>query len=85
MPERKPAPRLTSAAFTSADRLMKEDRHKSENERRLEQWTDALVRERKLDPGWKEDRDAAITARWIGDRNATPPAEKAKKGTSKKA
>jgi hypothetical protein len=44
-----------------------------------------MVRERKLDPGWKEDRDAAVTVRWIGDRNAAPPAEKAKKSTGKKA
>jgi hypothetical protein len=85
MPERKPAPRLTAAAFTSADRLMKEDRHKSENERRLERWADALVRERKLDPEWKDDRDAGVTVRWIGDRNAAPPAEKTKKSASKKS
>jgi hypothetical protein len=85
MPERKPAPRLTASAFTSADRLLKEDRQKSDNERRLERWADVMVRERKLDPGWKEDRDAAVTVRWIGDRNAAPPAEKAKKSTGKKA
>jgi hypothetical protein len=84
MPERKPAPRPTASAFTSADRLMKEDRQKSENERRLEQWAAALVRERKLDPEWKEDRDAGVTVRWIGDRNAAPPAEKAKKRAGKK-
>jgi hypothetical protein len=85
MPEKKPAPRLTASAFTSADRLRKEDRQKSENERRLEHWADMMVRDRKLDPGWKEDRDAAITVRWIGDRNAAPPAEKAKKSAGKKA
>ena len=85
MPEKKPAPRPAASAFMTADRLMKEDRQKGENERRLERWADALVRERKLDPGWKEDRDAAITARWIGDRNAAPPAEKAKKSAGKKA
>jgi len=64
---------------------MKEDRQKSENERRLERWAHAMVRERKLDPSWKEDRDAAVTVRWIGDRNAAPPPEKAKKSTGKKA
>jgi hypothetical protein len=84
MPERKPAPKLTASAFTTADRLMKDDRRKTENERRLEQWADAMVREHKLDPAWKEDREAAVTVRWIGDRNAAPPAEKAKKTTSKK-
>jgi hypothetical protein len=84
MPERKPAPRLAASAFTSADRLLKEDRQMSENERRLARWAEAMVRERKLDPDWKEDRDAAVTARWISDRNAAPPAEKPKKGASKK-
>jgi hypothetical protein len=79
MPEKKPEPRPSVSAFMTADRLMKEDRQKSENERRLERWADMMVRERKLDPSWKEDRDAAVTVRWIGDRNATPPAEKAKK------
>jgi hypothetical protein len=85
MPERKPAPRTAASAFTSADRIFKEDRQKTENERRLEHWAEALVRERKLDPDWKEDRDAAVTARWISDRNAAAPPEKAKKSTSKKA
>lgn len=68
----------------TADRLMKEDRQKSENERRLARWADMMVRERKLDPSWKEDRDAAITARWIADRNAAPPPERAKKTAGKK-
>jgi len=85
MPERKPAPKLTASAFTTADRLMKDDRKKSENERRLAHWAEAMVLERKLDPAWKEDRDAAVTVRWIGDRNAAPPAEKAKKSAGKKA
>ncbi len=85
MPERKPAPRLAASAFTSADRLLKEDRQMSENERRLARWAETMVRERKLDPDWKEDRDAAVTARWISDRNAAAPPEKAKKSASKKA
>jgi hypothetical protein len=76
---------LTASAFTTADRLMKDDRKKSENERRLAHWAEAMVRERKLDPAWKEDRDAAVTVRWIGDRNAAPPAEKVKKSAGKKA
>ena len=84
MPPRKPAPKDVSSPFTSADRLMKEDRVKSENARRLERWADAMVRERKLDPAWKDDRDAAVTVRWIGDRNATPP-EKIKKVPGRKA
>lgn len=57
----------------------------SENERRLARWAETMVRERKLDPDWKEDRDAAITARWISDRNAAAPPEKAKKSAGKKA
>ncbi len=76
---------MTASAFMTADKLLKEDRQKSENERRLERWADVMVRERKLDPGWKEDRDAAVTVRWIGDRNAPAPAEKAKKSAGKKA
>jgi hypothetical protein len=84
MPERKPAPRGAASPFTSADRLMKEDRSKSENERRLERWAEAMVRERRLDPSWKDDRDAAVTVRWIGDRNATPPPDKVKKSPGKK-
>ncbi len=84
MPERKPAPRLTASAFTSADRLLKEDRQMSENERRLARWAETMVRERNLDPDWKEDRDTAITARWISDRNAAAPAYKAKKSAGKK-
>ncbi len=64
----------------TADRLMKTDRQKSENERRLEQWADTMIRERKLDPAWKDDRDAAITAKWIADRNAAaPPARQGSK------
>jgi hypothetical protein len=68
----------------TADKLFKDDRQKSENEKRLERWADMMVRDRKLDPSWKEDRDAAVTVRWIGDRNAPAPAEKAKKATGKK-
>ncbi len=84
MPERKPAPRPAASAFMTADRLLKDDRQKSENERRLEKWADAMVRERKLDPSWKDDHDAAITVRWIADRTAAPPAEKVKKTAGKK-
>jgi len=85
MPARKPAPKDLPSPFMTADRLMKDDRQKSENGRRLERWADAMVRERKLDPEWKEDREAAVTVRWIGDRNAAPPAEKVKKSAGKKA
>lgn len=92
MPVRKPAPKDLHSPFTTApspfmtaDRLMKDDRQKSENGRRLERWADMMIRERKLDPSWKDDRDAAVTVRWIADRNAAAPAEKAKKTTGKKA
>lgn len=85
MPEKKHARIMAASAFTTADRLLKEDRQKSENERRLERWADMMIRARKLDPGWKEDKDAAVTVRWIGDRTAPAPAEKAKKATGKKA
>jgi hypothetical protein len=64
---------------------MKDDRQKSENGRRLERWADAMVRERKLDPSWKDDCAAAVTVKWIADRNAAAPAEKVKKTNGKKA
>jgi len=85
MPVRKPAPKDLPSPFMTADRLMKDDRQKSENGRRLERWADAMVRERKLDPSWKDDRDAAVTVRWIADRNAAAPPEKTKKTAGKKA
>jgi hypothetical protein len=85
MPVRKPAPKDLHSPFMTADRLMKDDRQKSENGRRLERWADMMIRERKLDPSWKDDSDAAVTVRWIGDRNAPAPAEKAKKSAGKKA
>jgi hypothetical protein len=85
MPAKKPAPKDLPSPFMTADRLMKEDRQKSENERRLEKWADAMVRERKLDPSWKDDHDAAVTVRWIADRTAAPPADKVKKTAGKKA
>ena len=84
MPVRKPGGKEAPSPFTSADRLLKEDGRKSENGRRLERWADAMVRERKLDPAWKDDRDAAVTVRWIGDRNAAPPPDKVKKGPAKR-
>ena len=81
MPQKKPVPRGGASPFTSADRLMKEDRAKSENERRLARWAEAMVRERKLDSAWKDDRAAAVTVRWIGDRTAAaPPGREGAKG-----
>lgn len=85
MPARKPAPKDMPSPFMTADRLMKTDRQKSENERRLEQWADAMIRERKLDPAWRDDRDAALTAKWIADRNAAAPPERVKRTAGKKA
>jgi len=62
-----------SSPFRTASDLLKEDQSHSENGRRIERWAEAMVRGRKLAPGWKEDRDAAATVRWIGDRSAGRP------------
>ena len=63
---------------------MKEEKSYSENERRLQRWAELMIRDRKLAPGWKEDRDATATVRWIGDRNAAmPEAVKPKKSKAR--
>lgn len=73
-----------SSPFRTASELLKEDTSHSENERRLARWAELMIRDKKLAPGWKEDRDAAATVQWIGDRNAAvPEAAKPKKGKAR--
>lgn len=63
---------------------MKEETSYSENERRIQCWAELMIRNKKVAPGWKEDRDATNIVRWISDRNAaTPDAARPKKGKSK--
>ena len=63
---------------------MKEETSFSENERRLQRWAELMIRNKKVAPGWKEDRDATAIVKWISDRNAaTPEAVKPKKGKSR--
>ncbi|CAJ37733.1 hypothetical protein [Methanocella arvoryzae] len=70
--------------FRTASDLMKEEKSCSENERRLQRWAELMIRDRKLAPGWKEDRDAMATVRWISDRNAAmPEAVKPKKSKAR--
>ncbi len=60
---------------------MKEETSFSENERRLQRWAELMIRNKKVAPGWKEDRDATDIVRWISDpKAATPEAVKPKKG-----
>ena len=75
MPGKKPA-REGVASFKTADQLLREEGQMTENQRRLQQWADLMIRERKLDPAWHEDADAASTVRWIGDRLAPLPEKK---------
>ncbi len=75
-PTKKPAGGGASSPFKSADRLYKEDRDKSENRKRFERWTDAIVRDRKLSPDWKEDPEAELKVKWIEGKSRVPPMQK---------
>ncbi len=77
MPPKKAPP--GGSPFKSADRLFKEDRDKSENQRRFERWTDAIIRERKLSPDWKDDPEAGLKVEWIDGKTRVSPSQKVKK------
>jgi hypothetical protein len=80
----KPAADLCVSPFRTASDLMKEETSYSENERRIQRWAELMIRNKKVAPGWKDDRDATNIVRWISDRNAaTPDAARPKKGKSK--
>jgi len=61
-------PKRMGSPFTSADRLYREDRTKSENRRRFERWVDLLVREGKLGEDWREDAEAGLKAKWVDSK-----------------
>ena len=70
--------------FKTASELLKGDADLTENERRIERWADKMIRGKKLAPEWKDDRNAAATVRWIGNRSAPlPEAAKSKKARSR--
>ena len=62
--------------FKSADKLFKEDKVKSENQKRFERWMDAMVRERKVSADWKDDPEAEQKVRWIEGKSQTSPVQK---------
>jgi hypothetical protein len=72
---------IPGSPFQSADKLYKEDRSKSENQKRFERWTDAIVKDRKLPSTWREDRDAELKAKWVDGKSDIPPFEKTGKGS----
>jgi hypothetical protein len=81
MPVKKKPPEndaSTPSPFKSADKLFKEDHSKSENQKRFENWTDLIVRERKLSPGWKSDEETNEKVRWISGKSNTAPIQKRK-------
>lgn len=79
-PRKRPPGGGLDSPFKSADRLYKEDAAKSENRKRFERWTDAIVRERKLAPDWKDDPDADLKVKWIEGKSKVPPRQKKLKG-----
>jgi hypothetical protein len=79
-PKKRPSGGGLDSPFKSADRLYKEDNAKSENRKRFERWTDAIVRERKLSPDWKDDPDAELKVKWIDGKSKVSPIQKKLKG-----
>ncbi len=49
---------LPPSPFITADRLLKKESGKTENQKRFDWWADRMVRERRIGPGWKDDREA---------------------------
>ena len=80
MPPKKKMPDTFDSPFKSADRLFREDKVKSENQKRFERWTDVIVRERKLSSNWRDDPEAEQKAKWVdGKSNVAPVQKKLKK------
>lgn len=67
-----------SSPFQTADKLFKEDRLKSENQKRFEGWTDMIIREKKLSPNWKSDEETNEKVRWISGKSNNAPVQKRK-------
>jgi hypothetical protein len=75
-PPKKKEPAVFDSPFKSADKLFKEDRVKSENQKRFERWMDAMVRERKIPGNWKDDPEADQKVKWIEGKSRTAPMQK---------
>lgn len=69
-------PKRMGSPFTSADRLYREDRIKSENRKRFERWVDLLVREGKLEADWREDLEVDLKAKWVDGKSKESPVKK---------
>lgn len=67
---------ISGSPFKSADRLYKQEKVKSENQKRFERWTDVIIRERKLSPDWKDDPEVELKVKWIDGRSKVSPAQK---------
>ena len=76
IPPKKKEPAAFDNPFKSADKLFKEDRVKSENQKRFERWMDAMVRERKISADWKDDPEAEQKVKWIEGKSRVSPVQK---------
>lgn len=75
-PPKKKVPAVSDSPFKSAAALYHEDKIKSENQKRFERWTDALVRQRKVPAEWKDDPEAEQKVNWIEGKSRAPPVQK---------
>ncbi len=73
-PPKKPA--AFDSPFKSADKLFKEDKVKSENQKRFERWMDEMVRDRKIPADWKDDTEAEQKVKWIEGKTRVAPIQK---------
>ncbi len=81
MPARKSPPAGGfDSPFKSADRLYRDEKAKSENRKRFERWTDAIIREKKLSPDWKDDPEAELKVKWLDGKSKVSPVQKKLKG-----
>jgi len=69
--------------FKSADKLYREDKVKSDNQKRFERWTDMIVREHKLPSTWRKDPEAELKAKWVDGKTNISPVPKTAKGIKK--
>jgi len=83
-PKKNPPCEGSDSPFKSADRLYREDKVKSENQKRFERWTDLIVREHKLPSAWREDREAELKSKWVDGKSGISPVPKAVKGIKKR-
>ncbi len=79
-PKKRPPGAAAGSPFMSADRLYREDKEKSENRKRFERWTDAIILDRKLSPDWREDPEAELKVKWLDGKSKVSPVQKKLKG-----